>query len=388
MLTYFRAKRWYWFFQLLGWFGFWATQVQASLMLGRYEPATVRWFTLLAGLGLVLTHGYRALLLRTGVLRLPLGWQAAAAAAGLLGLAVAMQLLGPVLYAVLEGKWAGHWPAQEWAKFAFGVVGGVRYLVVWVLAYHFFVVGEWLAQAQVRELRAEAARRLAELDLLRAQINPHFLFNALNSVRALTLSDPHRARTAVTQLADLLRYTLNYEQRQLIPLGEELAAVQDYLALEQTRFGPERLRLDVAVPAGLLGWPVPPAALLTLVENAVKHGIGATPGGGLLRLVAQEIGGPDPTNAARDAAPAANRQPACLHLEVSQPGRLPAAEPATAAALRPPDRASGGLGLANTRQRLRALYGEAAHLSLREEPAGTVVAHLAVPAAPALRPVA
>ena len=274
MRQYFRAKRWYWFFQLLGWAAFWGTQVQAAFMLKRYEPGTLLWLTTGAVFGLLLTHGYRALLLRYGVLRLPLAWQAAVAMLGLLGLSLTMQLLWPVIYMLLEGRWQWKWPYTSGvADFAFGAIGIGRYLIVWVLAYHFFVVGEWLAQAQVRELQAAAARRQAELDLLRSQINPHFLFNALNSVRALTLSDPHRARTAVTQLADLLRYTLNYEQRQLIPLGEELAAVQDYLALEQTRFGPERLRLDLQVPEALLAWPVPPAALLTLQSQVfIKDG--------------------------------------------------------------------------------------------------------------------
>lgn len=370
MRQYFRAKRWYWFFQLLGWAAFWGTQVQAAFMLKRYEPGTLLWLTTGAVFGLLLTHGYRALLLRYGVLRLPLAWQAAVAMLGLLGLSLTMQLLWPVIYMLLEGRWQWKWPYTSGvADFAFGAIGIGRYLIVWVLAYHFFVVGEWLAQAQVRELQAAAARRQAELDLLRSQINPHFLFNALNSVRALTLSDPHRARTAVTQLADLLRYTLNYEQRQLIPLGEELAAVQDYLALEQTRFGPERLRLDLQVPEALLAWPVPPAALLTLIENAVKHGISTTPGGGLLRLVAQAAPG-EPNN----NAPAAE----CLHLEVSQPGRLP--DPAAALPARLPGQ-TGGLGLVNTRQRLLALYGDGARLTLREQPAGTVVARLDVPAA-------
>jgi hypothetical protein len=363
MRQYFHSKRGYWIFQLLGWGGFWVTQLQASFMLDRYEPNTVLWLTVTALLGLLLTHCYRALLLRYQVLRMPLPWQAGVAVLGLLGLSVSLDLLSPLLYKLLLGKW--EWPSLGgWATFAFGVVGVGRYLIVWVLAYHFFVVGEWLAQVQVRELHAAAARRQAELDLLRSQINPHFLFNALNSVRALTLSDPHRARTAVTQLADLLRYTLNYEQHQLISLREELAAVRDYLALEQTRFGPERLRLHVAVPPELLSWPVPPAALLTLVENAVKHGISAVPGGGLLRLVAHDAG-PDSES---------------LHLEVSQPGHLPSPTAVPVPANRP----TGGLGLVNTRLRLRALYGEAAGLTLLEEPTGTVVARLAVPAAPLL----
>lgn len=368
MQQYFRAKPYYWFFQLLGWEAFWGTQVYAAFMLKKYQPGTLNWLNMTVLFGLLLTHGYRALLLRFGVLRLPLVWQAVVAMLGLLGLSLSMQLLLPATFMLLAGKW--QWPYTSGvAGFVFGVIDIGRYLIVWVLAYHFFVAGEWLAQAQARELHAAAARRQAELDLLRSQINPHFLFNALNSVRALTLSAPHRARTAVTQLADLLRYTLNYEQRQLIPLSEELAAVQDYLALEQTRFGPERLRLDLQVPEALLAWPVPPAALLTLIENAVKHGISATPGGGLLRLVAQ-------------AAPAEpnNNAPAteCLHLEVSQPGHLP--DPAAVLPARLSGQ-TGGLGLVNTRQRLLALYGDGARLTLREQPVGTVVARLDVPAA-------
>ncbi|AHJ95439.1 sensor histidine kinase [Hymenobacter swuensis] len=368
MQHYFRAKPYYWFFQLLGWEAFWGTQVHAAFMLKKYQPSTLNWLTMTVVFGLLLTHGYRTLLLRFGVLRLPLVWQAVVAMLGLLGLSLSMQLLLPAAFTLLAGKW--QWPYTSGvAGFVFGVIDIGRYLIVWVLAYHFFVAGEWLAQAQARELHAAAARRQAELDLLRSQINPHFLFNALNSVRALTLSDPHRARTAVTQLADLLRYTLNYEQRQLIPLGEELAAVQDYLALEQTRFGPERLRLDLQVPEALLAWPVPPAALLTLIENAVKHGISATPGGGLLRLVAQAAPA-EPNN----NAPAAE----CLHLEVSQPGHLP--DPAAVLPACLPGQ-TGGLGLVNTRQRLLALYGDGARLTLREQPAGTVVARLNVPAA-------
>lgn len=273
MLSLFRARRWYWVCQLLGWSGFVLTQLQAYVMLKRYTPSVVVPLLVGAGLGLLLTHIYRALLLRFEVLRASVGWQVGTALLGLVGLSASLNFIYTLISVLTEPH--AEWPG--WSSFVFQVVGMGRYLVVWVLAYHFFVLGEWLAHTQVRQLRAEAAHRQTELDLLRSQINPHFLFNALNSVRALALPDPYRARTAVTQLADLLRYTLNYEQRQLIPLADELAAVRDYLALEQTRFGPERLRVAVVVPEDLLTWPVPPAALLTLVENAVKHGISASP---------------------------------------------------------------------------------------------------------------
>jgi sensor histidine kinase YesM len=352
-------RRWYWSCQVFAWTSFWLSQYFALLVLGKFRPGIDHvgaYLTAKAGAGLAISHLYRHLLLRYGGLNLPPRRQALVVVLGILGIA-----LVPVgVEALQSGLQEGNWLPFTWTTFSFSVMASARYSTIWVLSYHFFAAGQRLAQLEVRELHAEATRRQTELDLLRSQINPHFLFNALNSVRALTLSDPCRARLAVTQLADLLRYTLNYEQRQLIPLSEELTAVQDYLALEQTRFGPERLRLDVAVPPELLSWPVPPAALLTLVENAVKHGISATPSGGVLRLVAAEAGA-----AAQ-----------CLSLEVSQPGHLALVSVAR------PEGQPGGLGLLNTRQRLRSLYGDAASLTLQEKPVGTVVARLGVPATP------
>ena len=133
MRQYLQSKRWYWIFQLLGWGGFWVTQLQASFMLDRYEPGTLLWLTETSLLGLLLTHCYRALLLRYQVLRMPLLWQAGVAVLGLLGLSVSLHLLSPLLYDLLLGKW--EWPySGGWTTFTFGVVGVGRYLIVWVLA--------------------------------------------------------------------------------------------------------------------------------------------------------------------------------------------------------------------------------------------------------------
>ena len=148
-----------------------------------------------------------------------------------------------------------------------------------VLLYLLVAAGHYLAlaveasrSAERRALEARVLAREAELKALRAQVDPHFLFNSLNAVAALAGGDPAAARRMALMLADFLRQSLRLVERATIPLDEELALVRAYLAIEQVRFG-ERLavaeRLDPA--AGVV--PVPPLLLQPLVENAVKHGI-------------------------------------------------------------------------------------------------------------------
>jgi sensor histidine kinase YesM len=116
----------------------------------------------------------------------------------------------------------------------------------------------------------------AELRALKSQVNPHFIFNSLNSLRALIDEDPARARMAVTQLANLLRYSLQSGQLETVPFEDELDVVNDYLALEQVRHE-ERLRLRLDIAPEALQLPIPPMLLQTLVENAVKYGISPRP---------------------------------------------------------------------------------------------------------------
>ena len=110
-------------------------------------------------------------------------------------------------------------------------------------------------------------------------MNPHFLFNCLNNLRELIREEPERAERLVTELAELLRYTLQADRVETVPLKEEIHAVRQYLSLEKVRFE-ERLRLRFEIEPGALGVPVPPMLLQTLAENALKHGIANLPGGG------------------------------------------------------------------------------------------------------------
>jgi signal transduction histidine kinase len=180
--------------------------------------------------------------------------------------------------------------------------------------------------SEIATLRAESARGALELNALRARLNPHFVFNALNNVRALILEDPQRARELVTRLSASLRHALEHSQREWTTLREELAVVDDYLAVESVHYE-QRLRVGIEVDPAALDARLPPMALQLLVENAIKHGIARTAGGGLLSLSAAVFG-------------------EALIIDVTNPGRLGDSTTGT------------GVGLAFLRQRLQESGGQ------------------------------
>ena len=138
-------------------------------------------------------------------------------------------------------------------------------------------------RSHIAQLQAEARAARLQHDALRARLNPHFLFNALNNLRALIHLDPARARQQVDDLSLLLRHALDHGDRPAVPLAEELAVVDAYLAMEAIHHE-ERLQVRRDIDPALLPCTVPPMAVQLLVENAIKHGIAVTPGGGMLGL--------------------------------------------------------------------------------------------------------
>lgn len=137
--------------------------------------------------------------------------------------------------------------------------------------------------SELAALRAESQRHALELDALRARLNPHFIFNALNNLRALILEDPERARELVTRLSGTLRHALEHSGQEWTTLQQELQVVDDYLAVEAVHYE-ERLQVHRDIDAAALDARLPPMTVQLLVENAIKHGIACTPGGGALTL--------------------------------------------------------------------------------------------------------
>jgi LytS/YehU family sensor histidine kinase len=127
-----------------------------------------------------------------------------------------------------------------------------------------------------------------ELKTIKSHINPHFIFNALNSIRALVDENPERARRAITELSNILRSSMQTEKLETVPLERELNIVKDYLALEKMRFE-ERLNIEMDIDEDTLDQPIPPMMLQTLVENAIKHGISKQIKGGVIRVVSDFV---------------------------------------------------------------------------------------------------
>ncbi|MGV8940399.1 MAG: sensor histidine kinase [Lysobacter sp.] len=134
-------------------------------------------------------------------------------------------------------------------------------------------------RSELARLRAEAARTALERDALRARLNPHFVFNALNNLRALINEEPARAREMVTRLSNTLRHALEHSRDERVGLAEEIRVVEDYLAIEAVHYE-ERMRVEWQVAPAALSATLPAMALQLLVENAIKHGIAVVPGGG------------------------------------------------------------------------------------------------------------
>jgi LytS/YehU family sensor histidine kinase len=231
---------------------------------------------------------------------------------------------------------------------ALEIVNWAVVFLIWLTIYFLAIALREYRSAQFRQSELARALQLAELRLLKSQLNPHFLFNALNTVRSLIGDNPLRAQGAVTRLANTLRYTLSSRHNELVTLAQELDIVTDYLELESMRFE-DRLRIENHVPEDVAGAHIPVMLLQTLVENAIKHGIAELPSGGVLRI-------------------SAVLQNAMLVVEVENP--RPAAPIRTA---------HEGVGLRNAHDRLRLLFGERASLEMDLSKPGVVTARLRVP---------
>ncbi|HZZ18087.1 MAG TPA: histidine kinase [Opitutaceae bacterium] len=219
----------------------------------------------------------------------------------------------------------------------------------WMCMYFFYHLFDRLNRSEIDRFQLMTSVKEAELRALKSQVNPHFIFNSLNSLRALIDEDPERARRAVTQLANLLRYSLQSGQLETVPFEDELEVVNDYLALEQVRHE-ERLRLRLDIGTDTLRLPIPPMLLQTLVENAVKYGISPSAEGGEIAIIARNEGG-------------------ALRIQVSNPGEIKSIGQTR----------STGVGLHNAAERLRLIFGERATLRLRSDQPATVIAEAVIP---------
>ncbi len=280
---------------------------------------------------------------------LPRRWQAAAVHAVSGGALAALNLalfaaVAPLVGAISAGPtWAATFSRLLATTFLLNLP------VYWLLvgAAHALRAARRAAEHQVRQARLESQLADARLVALRAQLEPHFLFNALNTVAVLMREDVEAADRVLVQLSVLLRRALQVGEAIEIPLREELALAEAYLAVEQARFA-DRMAYRVEVDGALLDARVPSLILQPLVENAIRHGLGARAESGRVEI----------TGAAHDGA---------LRLSVYDDG--PGITPA----------AVDGVGLSNTRARLDLLYGDRCVFRIGPAPGGGTLAEMSIP---------
>jgi hypothetical protein len=254
--------------------------------------------------------------------------QASLAACGATGALIAAALLGALGTDVGPGRLL-----RVLVGATIAIIVGASMNVIGSLRSALGVTERRLHERELAEEQLIRSKTEAELAALRSRIDPHFLFNTLNSIASLIREDPVRAEAATLQLASLFRYALQAHRRQMVALADEVEIVQRYLEIEQLRLG-DRLAFEISISPDLAGHRVPALLLQPLVENAVRHGIAPSVDGGVVRLRGWRQG-----------------DRACLSVSDSGSGAGEAG--------------GSGEGLDNGRRRLRALYGDRASLTLQ-----------------------
>jgi LytS/YehU family sensor histidine kinase len=239
-------------------------------------------------------------------------------------------------------------PAPFHVHFFYNLSSSFVLLFIWNSIYFMYHYVAKSRKQQLDTLQLEALVKSLELKTIKAHINPHFIFNALNSIRALIDENPARARRAITELSNILRSSLQAEKGETVSLEEELKIVKDYLALENMRFE-DRLKVEYEIDDDTLIQQVPPMMLQTLVENAIKHGISKQVRGGVVKIIS------DFTENYHELA-------------VQNTGHLNGGKSHT------------GFGISSTQDRLGLLYGDKAKFQIQQLNPELVEARVLIPA--------
>lgn len=342
---YFRKNRWYYVAQISGWVVFTATHILFYRIALPLSWNVLLFYCSWLFIGFILSHIYRFFLKKFSVIQRPLYVQ------------IILTVFSPVFlsylfYTIVQilGYRLGVLTKNSDNTLFLDVSGYYNFYVVflvWNVGYFGVNYVINYRKEEITELKLEAARREVELNILKSQLNPHFLFNALNSIRGLINEDPQKAREAITQLSNILRNILSAQKNKEIRFEEELSIVKDYLSLEKIRYE-ERLNYTLDIDARTLSLPIPPLMIQTLVENAIKHGIARQPNGGSIRIHS------------RLAYP-------MWFISIINTGKI-----------RETENKEPGIGIKNTLDRLQLLYGPNAHFQLKQVQENEVAAEVVI----------
>jgi two-component system LytT family sensor kinase len=340
----FRLSR-YWVCQFAGWGLFALINIFYALLFNRYDANILLKILFFVEIGIIFTHFMREVIHRSNLLFKDLRSQILS----FLLLTIAFSffitcVVSPFEYIFrLQGR-----PVSYLTLFITNLIQFIPLLLIWNAIYFMYHFVMKTRKQELDTIKLEALVRQLEVQTIKAHINPHFIFNSLNGIRAMIDEDPQRAREAISQLSKILRSSLSAEKAETVALEKELEIVKAYLDLESMRFE-ERLQFTFEVDEATLNNPVPPMMLQTLVENAIKHGISKQMRGGIIRIVSDVKGGQH-------------------ELLVQNTGQLNGVT-----------KKGSGFGIASTKDRLHLLYGDKASFEIKQLDTTLVEAKVLMP---------
>lgn len=342
---YFKHNKWYYIAQASGWLVFTLIHVLFYKISLPLDWNVILFYTSWLLVGFLISHIYRFLLKKFAVISKPLYVQ------------IILTLISPVFlsylfFNIIEliGCYLNVLNKNSDNTAFLDVSGYYNFYVVfliWNVGYFGINYVINYKKEEIAELKLEAANREVELNILKSQLNPHFLFNALNSIRALIDENPEKSREAITQLSNILRNILSAQKNKEIHFADEINIVKDYLSLEKIRYE-ERLEYSFDIDPKTYHFSIPPLMIQTLVENAIKHGISKLPKGGHIRIHS------------RLAHP-------LWFISIINTGKIIKN-----------DEKESGIGIKNTLDRLELLYGTNAHFKLEQINDSEVLAEVVI----------
>ncbi|MBD0286212.1 MAG: histidine kinase [Flavisolibacter sp.] len=341
----------YWLFQIVGWSLFALINLFFAFIFDQMTWKMLLRLLFFIELGLFFSHLMREVIHRSGILLKSLQQQ--------IVIFIMLTCIFALFIALLQTPFEllhklkmmpGNRSFQFHVLFFYTFGQTLPLIIIWNCIYFIYHYIAKSRKQQMDTLQLEALVKTLELKTIKAHINPHFIFNALNSIRALIDENPDRARRAITELSNILRSSLKIEKGETVSFQDELKIVKDYLALENMRFE-DRLKIEYDVNELTLDQQVPPMMLQTLVENAIKHGISKQMQGGVVKVISDIKEG--------------------HHLlAVQNTGYLNGGA------------SRQGFGLSSTQNRLHLLYGDKAKFEIKQLNSEMVEAKVLIPPTP------
>jgi sensor histidine kinase YesM len=335
----------YWLCQIGGWFLFVLLEFIGYGNIYGFNELLILNVAINFVAGITLTHIYRIFIIKTSWINLPIKRLLPIAVLGIGFVSFLLTMLNIYLDR-LTVPLMSQLPIDTILILNY-LFNWSKYILLWALVYHLFQYWERSLEAEKAKYQLQAIIKENQYQNLKTQLNPHFLFNSLNSIRTLVDVEPELSKEAINRLSSLLRNSLQMSREKVVSMEQELETVNDYLAIEKIRFD-DRLAIKMDIDQSVLNAKVPPMMLQTLVENAVKHGIFKSRDGGLVQLKASQ----------NDTQ---------LLVQIINTGRFE------------PNEHELGFGLENTRQRLAILFEDRASFTIENLNDTEVVTKIILP---------